>query len=122
VSDVEPTGTRDALARARTHLANERTFLAWLRTGVSLIALGLAAAQFLTRGLLADVPLVRGLATLLVLAGILATAAGGARYLGNVQRIERGEFAPGRHFVAASAALVLLVGILALAFIYALHG
>jgi uncharacterized membrane protein YidH (DUF202 family) len=34
-------------SRARTHLANERTFLAWLRTGISLIGLGLAAAKFL---------------------------------------------------------------------------
>jgi uncharacterized membrane protein YidH (DUF202 family) len=34
-------------SRARTHLANERTFLAWLRTGIALISLGLAAAQFL---------------------------------------------------------------------------
>jgi len=36
-------------SRARTHLANERTFLAWLRTGIALISLGLAAAQFLER-------------------------------------------------------------------------
>ena len=31
----------------RFSLANERTFLAWLRTGLALIAGGLAAAQFL---------------------------------------------------------------------------
>ena len=34
-------------SRARTHLANERTFLAWLRPGLSLVAVGLAAAGFL---------------------------------------------------------------------------
>ena len=33
--------------RTRTHLANERTFFAWLRTGITTIALGLAAARFL---------------------------------------------------------------------------
>ncbi|HEU5108191.1 MAG TPA: DUF202 domain-containing protein [Micromonosporaceae bacterium] len=33
----------------RFSLANERTFLAWLRTGLALIAGGLAAAQFLPR-------------------------------------------------------------------------
>jgi inner membrane protein YidH len=32
----------------RFSLANERTFLAWLRTGLALIAAGLAAAQFLS--------------------------------------------------------------------------
>ena len=31
----------------RFSLANERTFLAWIRTGLALIAGGLAAAQFL---------------------------------------------------------------------------
>ncbi len=31
----------------RFSLANERTFLAWLRTGLALIAGGMAAAQFL---------------------------------------------------------------------------
>jgi putative membrane protein len=33
----------------RFSLANERTFLAWLRTGLALVAGGLAAAQFLPR-------------------------------------------------------------------------
>ncbi len=36
----------DVHAEARTHLANERTFLAWVRTSVSLFALGLAVALF----------------------------------------------------------------------------
>jgi putative membrane protein len=34
----------------RFSLANERTFLAWLRTGLALIAGGLAVAQFLPDG------------------------------------------------------------------------
>lgn len=33
-------------SRIREHLANERTYLAWLRTSVALMALGLAAAKF----------------------------------------------------------------------------
>ena len=41
--DVDPD------TRARTHLANERTFLAWFRTGVTLVALGIAAAELLGR-------------------------------------------------------------------------
>jgi len=35
-----------SLDRQREHQANERTFLAWLRTSVALIALGLATARF----------------------------------------------------------------------------
>jgi len=44
------TGAKGTAARprstAREHLANERTLLAWVRTGVTLIALGFAAARF----------------------------------------------------------------------------
>ncbi len=35
------------LAYERNHLANERTFAAWLRTGLSLAAVGIAVAHFL---------------------------------------------------------------------------
>jgi putative membrane protein len=38
--DTDPSHTRD-------HLANERTYLAWLRTSANVMALGLAAAKFL---------------------------------------------------------------------------
>lgn len=37
--------TRDALAYDRTHLANERTFAAWLRTGLSVAAGGIVVAH-----------------------------------------------------------------------------
>ena len=33
-------------SRLREHLANERTFLAWLRTSIALIGFGLAIARF----------------------------------------------------------------------------
>jgi putative membrane protein len=39
-------GWRPRPSAAREHLANERTLLAWARTGVTLIALGFAAARF----------------------------------------------------------------------------
>ncbi|MEX5635299.1 YidH family protein, partial [Parafrankia sp. FMc2] len=39
-------GGAAAGSRARDHLANERTFLAWLRTSVNVMALGLAFAAF----------------------------------------------------------------------------
>ncbi len=51
----------------RFSLANERTFLAWIRTGLALIAGGLAVAQFLEplpvphlREVLAIVPIILG--------------------------------------------------------------
>jgi putative membrane protein len=39
----------------RFSLANERTFLAWLRTGLALIGGGLAVAQFLSGSVVRDV-------------------------------------------------------------------
>ncbi|MGW7007095.1 YidH family protein [Streptomyces sp. NPDC054933] len=37
-------------AHARDHLANERTYLAWLRTAANVMALGLAVAKFVGNG------------------------------------------------------------------------
>lgn len=37
--------------RMRDQLANERTYLAWLRTSIAMLALGLAAAKFGSRNL-----------------------------------------------------------------------
>jgi putative membrane protein len=36
----------DDLSRARDHQANERTFLAWLRTGIALVVFGFAIGRF----------------------------------------------------------------------------
>jgi putative membrane protein len=45
--DPEQTSKVGATPDYRFSLANERTFLAWIRTGLALIAGGLACAQFL---------------------------------------------------------------------------
>ncbi len=80
----------DPDSRARTHLANERTFLAWLRTGLSLIALGLAAAQFLGRNLVPSVRLVTILSVLLVTGGVALTIVAGVRYARTRDGIDAG--------------------------------
>lgn len=41
MNTIENTGSL-----ARDHLANERTFLAWLRTGVTLMGVGVALVKF----------------------------------------------------------------------------
>jgi putative membrane protein len=43
--DDHHTDTATMLAASRTHLANERTFAAWLRTGLSVAAAGIAVAR-----------------------------------------------------------------------------
>jgi len=97
----------------RFSLANERTFLAWIRTGLALIAGGLAAAQFLP-----PLPirfLREGIAiALLLLGGTVAISA--------VHRWNRAERAmrlredlPASRFPAVLAALVGLGALLLVA-------
>ena len=80
----------DLDSRARTLLANERTFLAWLRTGLSLVAAGLAVASFLPAGVFPGFPYVRIYSVLLVLSGTLLVLLGGVRARRAALRIEEG--------------------------------
>jgi putative membrane protein len=66
--------------KIRTHLANERTFLAWSRTGLTAIALGIAAAQLLDRHTVLGVALDMLLATTLIVFGLLLVLVGRWRY------------------------------------------
>ena len=111
----------DEESRARTHLANERTFLAWFRTGITLIALGIAAAQFLTLES-SGVPIVHVLATILVVAGIALSLTGAARYLTGRQRIDAMAFQPAYRSILGTTAAALVVGLIAIAFIWLVRG
>ncbi|MEU2986425.1 DUF202 domain-containing protein [Micromonospora tulbaghiae] len=95
----------------RFSLANERTFLAWLRTGLALVAGGLAAAQFLPPLRLAH--LREALAVALLLLG----AAVSIRAVDHWARTERAmrlnEELPASRFPAVLA-LVVAVGALLL--------
>ena len=62
----------------RDHLANERTQLAWLRTGANVMVVGLAVARFADDGDISAASLVAG--AILVLTGAAAVCFGTARY------------------------------------------
>jgi putative membrane protein len=111
----------DIESRARTHLANERTFLAWLRTGLALISLGLAVAQFLAHDLVPGLPLTRGIATTMVVTGILMTVDGVRRYVRHSKQIDAGAFRVTTRSAELMAGLVVLLGLMAIAFILLLH-
>ncbi|MFY1598614.1 YidH family protein [Micromonospora sp. WMMD737] len=90
----------------RFSLANERTFLAWLRTGLALVAGGLAAAQFLPQAHLREVVAV----ALLLLGGTVAVRA--VDHWARTERaIRLGEELPASRFPAV---LALAVGVGAL--------
>lgn len=106
----------DPDSRARTHLANERTFLAWLRTGLGLIVLGLAAAQFLERDqdLFSGVPAVETFAIFLALGGTATVVIGAVHYTQSRDRIEAERFRPAAKSVTVVAALVAAGGVMAM--------
>ncbi|MEV0155140.1 DUF202 domain-containing protein [Micromonospora sp. NPDC050686] len=98
----------------RFSLANERTFLAWLRTGLALIAGGLATAQFLPPLPLAHLREVIAIA-LLLLGGTVALRA--VDHWARTERaIRLGEELPASRFPAV---LALAVGLGALVLIAA---
>jgi putative membrane protein len=113
-SGDQPRLTVDRDSRARTHLANERTFLAWLRSGLSLMAVGLAAAGFLPVDLVPGFPYVRLFASLLVLAGTIMVLYGARRYVQARQQIETGSYDPSSTAIVTIAAIIGLLGILAI--------
>ena len=99
----------------REHLANERTLLSWVRTGVGLISIGLVVER--TGTLVAGAPAnvgstsaseLFGLA--LALLGVLTLVMGTAQFLRNRRRISAGDFVPN-----AAVYLIVVVGSLAFA-------
>lgn len=108
-------------SRARTHLANERTFLAWLRAGITLITLGLGAAQILTRNLAPGVPLVEAMSIVLIALGILTTIAGAVEYFQNRTAIEGGRIRSIRPVIVIVTGAIALLGAAAIFFVILLH-
>jgi putative membrane protein len=103
--DAEPnTGSR-----ARDHLANERTYLAWLRTGISVAALGVAAAKFApNRGARAVAA-----GSILIFSGLLVCAYGISRYRAVGRQLDAGLFAPAAFGAVMAAAVIIVVSLIA---------
>ncbi|MDI9915381.1 DUF202 domain-containing protein [Rhodococcus sp. IEGM 1379] len=96
---------------ARDHLANERTYLAWHRTGISVAALGVAVAKFApNRGAHA---VAAGL--ILIGAGLMVSTYGTFRYRAISRQLDTGVFAPATFAAIATATVVTLFALLAVA-------
>jgi len=100
----------------RFTLANERTFLAWIRTALALIAGGIGMAL---SGQLVEAPLRHGLAVGFSATGALVAALAFRRWLRTERALRRAEtlpppaLAPVMSYGLAIAAIVLLVALLA---------
>jgi putative membrane protein len=111
-----PLAKIDADSRARTHLANERTFLAWQRTGLGLIVIGIGSAQFIARDrqLVPDFPIVSSFAAILIGGGALTTIVGCIRFIQSRNRIEAAAYRPANRSVIGATLFVVVVAALSL--------
>jgi putative membrane protein len=103
--------------RVRDHLANERTYLAWLRTAANVMVLGLAVARFVGDGSVGSY--VAG--TVLVVVGAVGVGYGTFRYRQVTRQIDEDAYATGtRGYAAVTASTVLVLAVVtALAILFA---
>jgi putative membrane protein len=110
--------------RASDHLANERTFLAWVRTGVAIVVFGFAIGRFAIA--IRQLMQIQGststtggisvwFGTAAIIGGVVLTLAGLVRYRHTRAQLESGRFAP-------AGFVVDLVGIVTALFGLALAG
>ena len=112
--------------RQREHQANERTFLAWMRTSIALIGFGFAIARF---GLFLhelqsrlnekDMPThsfisSQSLGIGLVIIGIIVIILAVWRYNQVFWQIERGDYRPSRLLIWVTAGIVIFLGLLSI--------
>ena len=118
-----PSHTTRPPSRQREHQANERTFLAWLRTSIALIGFGFAIARFglfLRQFETGQAPLTdpfinsQDLGIGLVVFGIAIIVLAAWRYSQVFSQIERGDFRPSRRAIWVLTAIVTLLGLLSL--------
>lgn len=96
----------DRTTMTRDLLANERTYLAWLRTAVSLMLVGLAVARLL--GPEHPGPLAAGV--LLVIVGVIGLGYGTQRFRRSAVQIEQGDIA-GRDSSRAMVAVSVIAAV-----------
>jgi putative membrane protein len=92
----------------RFSLANERTFLAWVRTGLALIGGGFAVDQFLPD---LSGPWRIGLALALLAAGALCSLRAVNNWVRCERAMRKGEDLPVSRFPAALAVLIAVVAV-----------
>ena len=106
--------------RARDHLANERTFLAWVRTSVAVVVFGFAIGRFaialrqLTEfqgHVLKTTGLSVWMGMISILAGVAMVVAGLMRYRKTRAQLDEGKFEPAGFLVDLVTILTALFGL-----------
>jgi putative membrane protein len=106
--------------RARDHLANERTFLAWVRTSVAIVVFGFAIGRFAVA--MRQLTAFQGhaskatgfsvwMGTISIIAGLVMVVAGLVRYRTTRAQLEEGKFEPAGFIVDLVTILTVLFGL-----------
>jgi putative membrane protein len=108
--------------RARDHLANERTFLAWVRTGVAIVVFGFAIGRFAiairqwmaiqgSGHLVSTSGVTVWFGTAAILGGVLVSLAGLVRYRRTRDQIDSGDFEPAGFIIDLVGIVTALFGL-----------
>ncbi len=106
--------------RARDHLANERTFLAWVRTGAAIVVFGFAIGRFSIA--IRQLSALQGhpthttglsvwLGTTAIITGVAMVIAGLIRYHRTRSLLEAGEFQPAGFVLDLVTIITVLFGV-----------
>ena len=106
--------------RARDHLANERTFLAWVRTAVAIVVFGFAIGRFSIA--LRQLTALQGhgvpkggisvwMGAISIVLGVVLVVAGLVRYRQTRARLDRGTFEPAGLVLDVVTILTVLFGL-----------
>ena len=106
--------------RARDHLANERTFLAWVRTGAAIVVFGFAIGRFSIA--MRQLTALQGhpvrtagisvwMGSFTIVAGVALVVAGLARYRKTRAQLDAGTFEPAGLMLDLITVLTVLFGL-----------
>lgn len=119
--------TPDQSGKAGDHLANERTFLAWIRTSISIIVFGFVVAKFgiTLREFLRmqgqsqqESGWSLGIGVTFMAMGIFMAVLALARYRTVLQRLESGQFQPARAVIVFLALVTALLGAVLVGYLF----